>query len=145
MGEPGSAPRMPFDSPPPRKGELPAFLTNDAGLAGIPGLRLVGYVPSGPFSVRLSASVQVVSEAAGKFPASLAARGEWSGARVEKDRSVRPLGRAREVRPWVGVGFQECYVLVIVAIAVSVIVSVVGRRLSPLFYQDGQILFFPPP
>ncbi len=50
----------------------------------------------------------------------------WSGARVEKDPSVRPLGRAREVRPWVGVAFQECYVPVIVSIVVSVIVSVVG-------------------
>ena len=35
--------------------------------------------------------------------------------------------------------FQECQVPVIVSIVVSVIVSVVGRRLSPLFYQDGQI------
>src|ERR1700734_1602481 len=32
------------------------------------------------------------------LPASV--REGWSGARVEKDRSVRPLGRAREVRPW---------------------------------------------
>jgi hypothetical protein len=29
------------------------------------------------------------------------------------------LGRARVVRPWVGVGFQECYVPVIVSIAVQ--------------------------
>jgi hypothetical protein len=55
----------------------------------------------------------------------------------EKDPSVRPLGRAREVRPWVGVAFQECQV--------PVIVSITERRLSPLFYQDGQILFFPAP
>ena len=55
----------------------------------------------------------------------------------EKDPSVRPLGRAREVGPWVGVAFQECQV--------PVIVSITRRRLSPLFYQDGQILFFPPP
>ena len=56
-----------------------------------------------------------------------------------------PWGVPGRSGPGFGVGFQECYVPVIVAIAVSVIVSVVGRRLSPLFYQDGQILFFPPP
>ena len=55
----------------------------------------------------------------------------------EKDPSVRPLERAREVRPWVGFAFQECYV--------PVIVSITGRRLSPLFFQDGQIYFFPAP
>jgi hypothetical protein len=44
----------------------------------------------------------------------------------EKDPSVRPLGRAREVRPWVGVAFQERQVPVIVSIVVSVIVSMVG-------------------
>ena len=41
----------------------------------------------------------------------------------EKDPSVRPLERAREVRPWVGIAFQECYVPVIVFIVVSVIVQ----------------------
>ena len=40
----------------------------------------------------------------------------------EKDPSVRPLGRAREVRPWVGVALQECQVPVIVSVVVSVIV-----------------------
>jgi hypothetical protein len=51
---------------------------------------------------------------------------ERSSAWDEKDPSVRPLGRAREVRPWVGVAFQERQVPVIVSIVVSVIVSMVG-------------------
>jgi hypothetical protein len=50
----------------------------------------------------------------------------------EKDRSVRPSGRAKGGGPGLALSFRN-------AIFPS------WLRLSPLFYQGGQILFFPPP
>jgi hypothetical protein len=51
---------------------------------------------------------------------------------VEKDLSVRPLGRARDGGPGLRLGFRN-------AIFAS------WRRLSPLFHQGGQIFIFPAP
>jgi hypothetical protein len=57
---------------------------------------------------------------------------ELGGAVVEKDLSIRPLGRARGGGPGLRLGFRN-------AMCAS------WLRLSPLFHEGGQILFFPPP
>jgi hypothetical protein len=69
---------------------------------------------------------------AGRLAGRGARAAELSSAEDEKDLLVRPLGRARCGSPGLKLGFRNamfpsCW------------------RLSPLFYQDAQILFFPPP
>ena len=54
----------------------------------------------------------------------------------EKDRLIRPSGRASGRRPWVAVWFQECNVPVLFPSR---------YRLSPLFYEGGSNIYFSRP
>ncbi len=69
---------------------------------------------------------------AGRLAGRGARAAELSSAEDEKDLLVRPLGRARDGSPGLALGFRNamfpsCW------------------RLSPLFYQGGQIFIFPAP
>jgi hypothetical protein len=70
----------------------------------------------------------------GRPPARRIRREELNG--VEKDRSISPLGRARAAALVRGlVSGMQC----------SRLQFPLGWRLSPLFHEDAQILFFPAP
>ena len=89
--------------------------------------------PSGSIGLEdRPAKRQPSPESAGRLAGRGARAAELSSAEDEKDLLVRPLGRARCGSPGLALGFRNamfpsCW------------------RLSPLFYQDGQIFIFPAP